>query len=266
MWYRNLYYSEIELEADKMKVKESLFKCYHCRTKSKKEDLIRIEMENKLKKGTTLIRYYHSECKMISELNKKNKEGRTCTYSNESVTHLSMKEDLYKMIKLNKLKMVDQHENEIMINSKVIVTMEAPVTLQHDKVAPYFSKDSCKFCFNSIGLSGYDEAILNERILNCRESEGTHPCIKCPFNKLNYISVFDIGIIENGKYIAAIEVLHTSKIKKYKLDYCIKNDIKLYEIDSYEGFNGEKVRCTDVWWKDEEGKIEISDKYIQYYL
>lgn len=247
--------------------KEKLIVCYQCRTKSNKDELIRIETNKKTKQGLSIFRYYHPECLQVSKVNKSKKERRTSAFSNESVSHVTMKESIYSLLKDGNLVLIDQFNNKIKFNSNTKFIMESPVTLQHQNIIPYYSEGSCNICFDEFGIGEYvnniliNEDQLDERVLACRESEDIHPCIKCPFNKLKYISIFDIGIIEDNRYIGAIEILRTSKTKKYKLEYCIKNNIPLYEIKTDIDISNNVVNCNKLWWKKENGQIKVIDTY-----
>jgi len=93
-----------------------------------------------------------------------------------------------------------------------------------------------------------------------------HPCNSCKYRgNLNYKFVFDIGIGHKGNYTAAIEILNKSTVKDEKLLYCIKNNINLFEIKAEtilkEIENPKYIKCQRLWWKDENGNINVADQY-----
>lgn len=255
------------------KVKEKLFKCYFCKNKSLKGEMERIETGKKTKQGGKIFRYYHPECMKIKKQNKLKGERRTCAYVNESNEHKNGKEFILEWITKGKI-LIDQFGNEINVNGD-FYSVESPVTKEYGKMIPY-EGNTCESYFSYYDLIKYndDKKITNLNELRSRigykkhkvgeNQYKLHPCISCPFNRLNYKMVFDIGIGMNGKYKTAIEILNTSKVKDYKLKYCIKNNIELIEIrvdEISKCKDDDQLNCNRLWWKDENDKVHIADEY-----
>ena len=81
---------------------------------------------------------------------------------------------------------------------------------------------------------------------------------------MKYNFVFDIGLGSNGVYHTAIELTHTHKIDKRKIQYCINNNIQLLEIKTLPVYNNQKektIQCSKVWERDINGVLTVSDKY-----
>jgi hypothetical protein len=248
------------------KEKVKLFKCYYCRSGSPKDGMIKVDSKSKTKNGGSIHRYYHPECLSVSKQNKVNENRRTGAYSNESVSHKQGKEMVLKWIQEGS-HLIDQFGNEIMLNGD-FYKIESPVTKEYKNLIPSQS-DTCISCFKNYDLIQYDDdemINLNELYerTGCHKKDNLHTCIKCPFNKLSYKMIFDIGIGLEGKYITAIEILNTSKVKDYKLKYCISNRIELFEIsvDEIENNRPEQIKCNRLWWI-ENGKVVILDDYIK---
>lgn len=201
-------------------------------------------------------------------------DKRTTAYSNESDLHVQGKEIVLEYLR-NGLGIFDQFGDKVSIKGDFYAT-ESPVTKEHGKYIP-FTGNTCIECFSNYKLIEHSDENNIENIHKLRlrtgyknheisENEYTlHPCIKCPFNKLNYRMVFDIGIGINGLYVAGIEILNSSRVKDYKLKYCIDNNIELIEIkvENIEKYKTQKdqLRCIRLWWKDASGKIHIADEY-----
>jgi hypothetical protein len=85
----------------------------------------------------------------------------------------------------------------------------------------------------------------------------SHPCNLCKYkNNIHIRFIFDIGLSHEGAYKTAIEIMNTSPVKKNKLDFCMKNDINLIEINANDILNlndGDKyLNCRRLWYMTDE--------------
>ncbi|WP_299831324.1 hypothetical protein [uncultured Metabacillus sp.] len=239
--------------------------CYKCKTKSPKEELTIVNTGKKSKTGGDVIRYYHNECMTVEKVNKSKGERRTGSWNNESDVHKSFKDKLFNMIINKEIKLYDQFGKEIIFKDNSFISTETPVSKEYGKEIPYVS--SCKPCLDKFELE-YNEEVekrIDPKVVkSCYNSYKIHPCIGCIFNKQNYISVFDIGAGKDKEYTTAIEVLNTSRVKEYKLKYCIKNNIELFEVNvnDIEDELDDTLVLQRLWWIDNKGKIIIHKDYI----
>lgn len=255
-------------------VKERLFACYFCKTKSKKDYLIKVKTGKVTKSGQETIRFYHADCK-IAEDNKKNKGFiKTGAYANESKFHNDGKELVIELLN-SKVSIVDQSSKNIEFKGDFIAA-ESPVVKEFGNTVP-FHGDTCVECFKKYDLLDYDEngVVNNQEALirmTCHDKYmiienqyKLHPCIKCPLNNLKFNMIFDIGIGNESGYTAAIEILNTSKIKDYKLKYCIDQNIDLFEVsvEELERYRNEQntLVLNRIWWKDSKGNVQIHKSY-----
>jgi hypothetical protein len=244
--------------------KVKLFKCYYCRRKSEKENMI-AEEGRPTKSGGKTTRYFHEECKRVQMMNKKNRTTRTGIGNTEGEKHSQLKLDIRKFISKNKLVLVDQFENEIEVEGE-LVKYESPVVEEYVGKAPFNNNESCNNCFSKYEIDEGMYGKLRKRVCDLKEvKQGEHPCIRCPFNTLKYYYLFDVGIASNGIYTDVIEVLHSSRVKKGKLTYCIKNNINLFEVDTVEEIKDDKLKVNRLWWIDNNEKICIHDDYIDLF-
>ncbi|WP_216638211.1 hypothetical protein, partial [Brevibacillus brevis] len=219
--------------------------------------------------------YYHSDCKNINEFNRSTNNGR---YKNETRSHLGAKRKIFELLLDESISLIDQNYNIITLDME-FVAIESPVTNLHKNRIPFINLKECANCVNQykkvndFNIGSKREFFDKLNIASYKHKSGNeiyyqHPCLNCPFNNLKYRYVFDIGIGKNGYYTGAIEILHTSEIKKEKILFCIENNIELIEFPStiikVKNENKE-LNCERIWWKDEKDQIHISNKYSRLF-
>jgi hypothetical protein len=239
------------------------FICYLCSTHGIKDEMIREQV------SPNTSRYYHKDCKNINTLNKSIHSG---LHRKESKKHQGSKRVIFELLTNGDRVLIDQHLQQVNLDFDFIA-VESPVTHIHKNKIPFLDIHDCTSCIeqykkdNEFNLETVEE-FHNQINVNAYKSVTTqdyfyqHPCLNCPFNHLRYKYIFDVGIGKEGNYTAAFEILHTSKISKNKIIYCINNDIQLFEIHTIEARKkNKKLKCERVWWKDAEGNIQICVSY-----
>lgn len=250
-------------------------KCFHCREKGNKNDMIREEVK---RQSGISYRFYHSHCYSIKNIRDFDKH-RLKIGKNESREHKKLKEDILKGLLGKQIKFVDQFKSKHSFYGEYMST-EIPIS--YDNVIPYLHSGTCQSCFSKFEVTEVvDDEWINKDILmqsipivketnRLNKSKDTvclkaHPCVSCKFNSNDFKLIFDIGIVNKGKIDTVIEILNTSKVKREKLLYCIKNNIKLFEVnvkcnEDVSVYCLNEVKCEMLWWK-ENGKIKIADRY-----
>jgi len=252
--------------------------CSHCKGKGIGSNMIKVEkvMSDKI----TLHSYFHHHCIQAKKNGiRKFDICRKLTGNTESKSHKVVKNDILKGLLGNVITLVDHFGNNY--NPKGDY-MACEMTMLENVSISYLEDNTCKLCFDRYKLSEYengewinkDELMQSVQInkvahrmnkdkdIICLKS---HPCTICKFNTYYFKFIFDIGIINKGKLDTVIEVYNTSEVKKEKLQYCIENNIQLFEVNvkdvkKINMYKETEIRCNKLWWI-ENGEIVISDKY-----
>ncbi|MFK3936654.1 hypothetical protein ACI2JA_03940 [Alkalihalobacillus sp. NPDC078783] len=229
-----------------------------------------MNVHNFERRGKKVKYFYHTECKAIKD----NKDlVSSKPLSNETKIHSKSKLGLHEAIVKNNCELVDQFKNAHKLIGNYSST-EFPVYVEYDQL-PYFDKSSCDSCITKCLGENNNHVNNGEKIkidTYKRTIEGEHhkehPCNRCVFNKdLTHIVIFDIAFADKGRVTDAIEVKKSSGVSKRKLVYCIKNNIRLYEVDVDQEIidrKSRKVNCHLIWWRENE-KLMIAERYTKYF-
>jgi hypothetical protein len=245
-------------------------KCFICSTKGNKSEMIREEIT---KNNITKIKYYHPDCKNIKELNY---HSNNSIYRKESKKHNGAKRKILESLINNDILLIDQNNKYITFDMD-FMAIESPVSTSHKNKIPFIDLKDCSICVKKYKRNYHFDIKTKEEFferLNIssykhkseKEVYYQHPCLNCPFNNLKYKHIFDIGLGKEGYYTGAIEILHTSKIKRNKILFCIENNIELIEIPStVVNTKDKEISCERIWWKDKDGEIHLSSRYCDLF-